>query len=204
MDDFILKTDLLDIQDVVKFIIIDMCSVDDFETLYKNRLCSYTRRGNTIHTIGEIKFSELTAENYIWEDICNDNDLEIIGKIVKFPSMKIPIRNAHIYKGSKGTGSHIHYHTYVANYLIKGKKLWYIFPHTDHNKEVIKKDGYVKMAKQRLSVNVWLMRKKRMLEKKIEGLQIIEQYEGEILCLPTNWFHIVLNLEDVMGVAYSW
>lgn len=195
------EMDLRNITDVRIFKITNLVDLKVFESTYKDKICSLTTRGNTLHVMDESPFSAVPQGYYAWEDI---DDLEEADSLVKIPMKHIPIRVAHIYKGGIDTGTHIHYHNYVVNYLIKGKKLWVVFPHTENNKRVIDSDGYIKTSKQRLSTKMWLIRKKRMLTMKIKGLQVIIQNEGEVLCLPDQWFHIVLNLEHSVGITYSW
>lgn len=203
-DEFINMSELFHTKIVRKFKIVDMCSLEKFEDEYKDKIVSLNTRGNILYVLAESKFSEIPENFYAWEDIETDEDLTLLNSLVKKPITERKLISTHIFKGPENTGANLHNHNYVVNYLIKGKKLWYVFPNTENNIKILENDGYVKREKQRLSPHIWVERKKRMLLRKIEGLQVIEHNEGEVLCLPDQWFHVVLNKEYVVGVSYSW
>lgn len=203
-DEFCNMSDLFDTKVIRKFKIKDICNVEMFEDTYKNKIVSLNKKGNLIFVLAESKFNDVPEGFYVWEDIETEEDLSILNTLIKTPITTKKLRSTHIYKGEANTGAHLHNHNYAVNYLIKGKKIWYIFPDTEHNKNLLKEDGYIKMKKQRMSASIWIERKKRLMMKFIEGFQVIEQNEGEVICIPDQWFHLVLNVEPVIGVSYSW
>lgn len=203
-EEFSKMTDLFQITEVKKFKIIDLVTHEKFEDTYKDKICYYSTRGNTIHIIGKVKFENLEPNYYIWQDVESEKDQSIANSLVKPLITDKPIRSSKIYKGIKNTGSHLHYHNFVINFLIKGKKRWFVFPQTEKNKKIVEDDGYVYRKKQRLSVSIWILRRKRLLENKLDGLVVFEQNAGEVVCLPDQWYHLVLNIEDCEGITYSW
>lgn len=204
MEEFSKKIELFKTSDVKKYQIIDLTSPERFEEIYKGKICGYSWRGNTIFTIGEVKFEDLDPKYYIWQEIETDEDQMIAYNIAKPLLTSNKIRSSKIYKGIAGTGSHIHYHNFAINFLIKGKKKWYAFPQSIKNKEAVESDGYTHGCKQRLSVPIWILRKERLFEQELEEVFIFEQNAGEVVCIPDQWYHLILNLEDCEGITYSW
>ena len=91
--------------------------------------------------------------------------------------------------GSPGTGSPVHYHNAAWNGLFYGRKRWFLLP------------PYEKII-SRIQVKKWvdedvptIMKKQRMVQ--------CDQTPGDLLYVPLNWAHAVLNVKESVAVAWE-
>merc|ERR1712224_249707 len=88
--------------------------------------------------------------------------------------------------GVAGTGAPIHFHKPAFNFLFKGRKLWCVHPPESavwSNEHIV---DYVK----RFSQDPWQA-----------GLNVLHQRPGDVLFIPNQWAHGVINLEEGIAVA---
>ena len=91
--------------------------------------------------------------------------------------------------GPRDSGSPPHFHRHVFNGLVYGLKHWYLWPpSTAHFAYSHVKD--------------W---QREYLEGKYSSFPAIEcvQRPGEVVYVPENWGHAVVNLEDSIAVAFE-
>eukprot|EP01038_Epipyxis_sp_PR26KG_P013711 gene13711-18391_t len=106
------------------------------------------------------------------------------------------------YLGPTFSGAPFHNHAPAFNYLVKGKKLWFITPpgrdlySSLHPLEWIASGG---AGFQNQSATSKAEAKKNSIYN--DKICHIEQNEGEILYIPRHWSHQTLNVEDSMGFA---
>lgn len=112
------------------------------------------------------------------------------------------------------TGSHPHAHKAAWNALFRGRKRWYYLhpywtdhseiwnvtgdPHGPNSHTAVPgfRSGYTSTVKE------WLFEGciDKLLEQGIE-LMSFDQYPGEVVFVPDNWPHAVMNLEPSVGIA---
>lgn len=183
------------------FTITDLISREGFINKYENKICYYSQRGNTVYVIGSIKFGNLLdnpiSDFYIWQPIENGNTV-----VTPLITNKV-LRSSNIYLGNTNTGSHLHSHSFAINFLISGRKMWYMIPNTEFNNKLLADEDFVEAKKLRLFVKTWLQVRTRFL-KKLEGVKSFIQEAGQVVTIPDNMYHLTLNLEQSMGITFSW
>lgn len=193
--------------------ILDLPSEEEFVTFFNNLRCIYSHNGNSICPKGKKLFKQVLNDirngiddgKYIWTDIAELSLFNEIKSMFGIPETHRTIRTSKLFLGDIGTGSHLHYHSPVCNFLISGKKKWIIFPNNEYNANIIKEELNFKRRKpQELSVGDWIEKNDDFLKTKIQGLEIIIQEARTVFFLPNDVFHIVLNLELTMGITCSW
>ena len=148
------------------------------------------------------------SQYYIFHNIKKDINMKpIMEKLIPLPySIKLIdyLRISRLYTGAKHTGCHLHKHSSACNYLISGKKIWVIFPNLPINNNYVYQNNWVYPLKSNELPKNWLKENYVNLKENILDLKIFVQYAGEVVFIPTNYFHAVVNLEDVYGITYSW
>lgn len=104
-----------------------------------------------------------------------------------FSSFSISLRQFII--GPRRSGSPPHFHGHAFNALVYGVKLWYLWPPSE---------AYFAFS----PVQDW---QSRYLEGQLGGPVALEcvQRPGDIVYVPENWGHAVVNVEDSIAVAYE-
>lgn len=160
---------------------------------------------------GKIKISTIFNEmhnnycrKYVWGNLFNHESEEKIRDIIPIIQNERETKSFKLFMGNSTTGSHVHYHAPASNFLFYGSKLWWIFPKNDNNKIVLTKIGYSKNIPIKINVNSWLNIYSEYLKENIIDLCIINQNEGDVIIIPNNFYHLVINLEPCMGIVYSW
>eukprot|EP00935_MAST-01C_sp_MAST-1C-sp1_P001949 g1949.t1 len=92
------------------------------------------------------------------------------------------------YFGPAMSGVSLHQHTNAWNALVYGAKQWFLFP------------PYAMYGPTGMPMTQWLDDFYPQLK---ESTQVFEctQYPGDVLYVPTDWYHGVINLKDSIGVA---
>eukprot|EP00729_Bicosta_minor_P007432 gene7432-22514_t len=92
---------------------------------------------------------------------------------------------------SFGSGAHAHVHRSAWNALVRGRKQWVLFP-----ADVLSPEG----VSQNMPALEWF---RTHLPKLRNAGMVVEfvQEAGEVVLVPDNWGHAVLNLEPSIGVA---
>jgi hypothetical protein len=183
------------------FISDDLIEQANFEKILENYNFDYSITDNVKTIKGNIKIKNLDNKNkYIFHNF--KNNIELINKIIEFPDLK-QLRILNIYKGFKNSGCNIHCHSPALNYLINGKKLWLMFPNNLNNINFLKKNNFV-YGKINERAKIWFEKNYNLLKNNIIGLKIFIQNKKNVVYIPNNYFHMIINLENVIGVVYSW
>lgn len=179
--------------------------VKDFEV-------NYSDCGNSTEPIGKMTVKRFLGRPY------DDNDqlyvfhntrqdelmFPIIKRLIPPPPTTRTMRISRLYMGHKGSGTHIHNHSVAVNYLIQGRKLWFTFPFTEHNSQML--DNILSKYGSILKTSVldWLNMNYDYLSENMTNFQITTQEQGECMVVPADYYHGIVNLENVVGVTYSW
>lgn len=140
---------------------------------------------------------------YVFHNIYQDKKFyEIIKKLIP-PISEKKIRISRLYVGEKGSGSHIHHHSFAVNYLIEGTKLWVLFPCTTFNIEFIEKNNIDYGSLKNSKPLEWVEQNKEMLLE-LQGVEFKIQEAGDVFTIPRGYYHGVYNLSRVCGITYSW
>ncbi|CAL8079455.1 unnamed protein product [Calicophoron daubneyi] len=100
-----------------------------------------------------------------------------------------------VYLGPKGTWTPLHadvYHSYSWSANIVGIKRWWFFP-PGEEKKLCDKNGHVPIEVRGLP-----------LDKMDVRHFVIEQHPGQIVFVPSGWYHEVLNLTDCVSINHNW
>ena len=112
--------------------------------------------------------------------------------------MPVPVRPqpAQFYLGAAGSGAPLHYHGDAYNVLAHGRKRWYLFPPDAANYSIV-------------PASVWAAQTLPDLCKRCEQGRAppwkcpltLTQEAGDILFVPRDWAHAVVNLQPSVGYA---
>lgn len=113
------------------------------------------------------------------------------------------IESAYYYIGGRDTGTILHRHQTAINILSSGKKRWLIFPHTEKNKYIVDKMKADWDTTKETSIVKWEEKYKKKLIKEAEYVFDFVQNKDELLLIPENCYHAVINLTDVRGIVFA-
>lgn len=91
-----------------------------------------------------------------------------------------------MYLGVAGSGVTLHEHTNAWNALVYGRKHWILLP------------PYVQYGPTHLPHHEWMQ---NWYPKFASQAYECTQYAGEVLYVPTNWMHSLINLQASIGIA---
>ena len=97
-----------------------------------------------------------------------------------------------LFIGAAGSGAQVHRHDGAINALVYGVKHWYMFPPTQRK---FAPDAFG------MPVDEWVEQILPQLRQ--GGIAPIEfiQSAGEVVFVPHDWAHVIVNLADVVGVS---
>jgi hypothetical protein len=126
------------------------------------------------------------------------NDINIQNYINNFDLNNLSCKLSEFYLGGIFTGTHLHKHIDVINFLIYGKKLWIIIPPTSKNKRLIKQKDWNYL---RIKGNVleFYNQNIEFIIKNFDHVFMTYQESGEIIYLPKDYFHLVINFSENIG-----
>tara|TARA_Y100000034_G_C6856961_1_gene389583 strand:- start:55 stop:1503 length:1449 start_codon:yes stop_codon:yes gene_type:complete len=110
------------------------------------------------------------------------------------------------FSGNKGTGALPHIHDVAINLLVSGKKRWVLFNTATIEGGKLQEDYYTRYDyKSFIDSNDWFNKEydTTLMEYKERGGEVYEfiQEAGDVVFIPNNWSHTVLNLEDCLGIV---
>jgi tetratricopeptide (TPR) repeat protein len=132
----------------------------------------------------------LSQPMYIFHDSARSSRLFRDANLSQFESLPMKA-TSELYIGARGSGAHCHMHSAALNFLAHGTKRWYIFPPMQQN---LGEDFYG------MPVQEWEVSSLQSLPTHLAPY-IFTQRAGEVLYIPTQWPHAVINLENVTGVT---
>ncbi len=179
--------------------------IKDFEVCYSDY-------GNSTKLIGKMTVKNFLNrphkdddQLYVFHNTYKDEKMfHIIRRLIPPPETTRLMRISRLYMGHKGSGTHIHNHSIAVNYLLQGRKLWFICPFTEHNTKIIDSISSNYGDIKQTSVLDWLNANYEYLSQNITNFETIIQEEGDCMFVPQDYYHGIINLENVIGVTYSW
>lgn len=134
----------------------------------------------------------MNMENLILKEININNYLPT------FNLQNLSCKLSEFYIGGIKTGTHLHKHINVLNFLIYGKKLWIIIPPTKTNKKLIKEKNWDYFN---LSGNVYdfYLQNINFILENFKNVFITYQESNEIIYIPKDYFHLVINFSENIG-----
>lgn len=168
----------------------------------------YLLKNNNYITIKEyIDYLDRNDEEYkyifhgIIDNFCNIllKDINLNNYIIN-PNLS---KSCFFYIGNIFTGTHLHKHSKALNFLIYGKKLWVIIPPTNRNKKLIKENNW-SYSNMKGNVHDFYEKNINNILKNFNNVFITYQNSGEIIFIPKNYYHLVLNFSENIGFTYSY
>lgn len=204
--------------EVQLLVIQDFVASDDFLKALKDIKVGVASSSNSTQLNSSDVFANFVqhsmlkdSSKYVFHDVTKDtNARSIIPSMIPIPRF-IPARNmdqlriCRLYAGAKHSGTNIHQHSAALNYLVQGRKLWITFPFNEQNRQFIERHN-MRYGQVKERAIEWLVQKQHILRQPnaIKGLKFFVQKRGEVAYVPPGCYHAVVNLEDVMGITYSW
>ena len=126
------------------------------------------------------------------------NDINIEKYIKTFNINNLSCRLSEFYLGNLYSGTHLHKHIDVLNFLIYGIKLWIIIPPTRKNINLIKKKnwGYLNITG---SIFEFYINNINFILENFSKVFITYQKSGEIIYIPKDYFHFIINFSENIG-----
>lgn len=186
--------------------IVDLIDSEILLRTFKNVKLYYAINGNSTYletrTTLEENIRNKHKKRYIFSDLLKDNISHICSSLIKLPSIEGKFIKNRLYCGSRGTGSHFHFHPPAVNYLVSGMKLWIMMPFSKRNIYLYQK--YFEYGTITEDITLWLNKKYKLILSHCENCIVFIQNSGTSVFVPDSYFHFVLNLSDVIGITYSW
>ena len=194
----------------------DMPSYNDFSNFVSNMNFHYTSKNDVIDAIDSPNMTKtihkLKNNEYIFDTFNDEISKKYILQNFKPPKHLFAKNNCHyrtsrIYYGHQNFPILIHKHSSALNYLVKGKKLWIIFPSTQHNNvkfnemEDIFNDNNNNVNDD---YNKFLIENFNNIKNDIHDFHFFVQDEKEIVYIPDYWWHGLINLDSSLGITFSW
>lgn len=151
------------------------------------------------------------VNNYVFHNVKSDPMFSTaMTELITIPDF-LPAKNmddlriCRLYAGAKYSGTNLHAHSAALNYMISGKKLWILFPNNETTRAFVEKHK-MKFGEVEEYTLDWFQRNydNLMKHKNELYLQIAIQNAKEVMYVPPSYYHAVINLDDVIGITYSW
>lgn len=196
----------------------DMIGFNDFVNRLSSFQVHYAIGSNSTQLVSADNFKnfveismQINSKKYVFHNVTKDAELiKLMPDLIPIPKF-LPVqemnelRICRLYAGAKHSGTNLHQHSAALNFLVSGKKLWMTFPTSEKNNAFVIKNkmqyGYV----NDLALN-WLYDNYELLIAKdsIDGLNFFIQNSGDVAYVPNGHYHAIINLEDSVGITYSW
>ena len=194
----------------------NLISFDSFLKIIRNHNGNYGNSGRPAWNVGEVLIDDILDNNniiinlnnnYVFDD-CYQKDIvkELFQDIIyKNNSIiqNLKTKDVNISIAKKYTGANLHQHHGALNYLIKGKKSWLMFPPHKHNSKFIRRKRFL-FHQINEEPYEWFINNYERMRKNIPELIVFQQNEKDIVYVPEQWFHHVINLEDSFAIVYTW
>lgn len=116
-----------------------------------------------------------------------------------FPNMNVSLKQLTV--GPRGSGSPPHFHRHVLNALVYGVKKWFLWPPSEALFDFRHvQDWYTDYSSSRAVGGEGERERER-----VGGGGVVEcvQRPGDVVYVPENWGHAVINTMDSIAVAYE-
>lgn len=196
----------------------ELCDAKIFCAKLNKIEVQYSESGEATKLVGSLNFDQFVRTvmpkdngKYVFHNILKDRracniipQLIRIPKFIKKNNMR-DLRISRLYAGGKYSGTHLHIHSEALNYLVSGKKLWVMFPFSSKNNDFVDSNN-MRYGQVKSTALQWFMDSYRLMTapNAIENLNIFIQEEKEVVYVPLGCHHAVVNLEDSIGITYSW
>lgn len=166
-----------------------------------------------LNEIIENKKNKISEENiYVFHNVLIDNNIKkIIPNFINLPKNIKDIETLRIsrfYMGYKNSGTFLHNHSSALNYLLRGKKLWLVYPYSLQNYSYNKLNNLLYDTKylknKEKNILEWFKINLLKIKEDIIDSKIFIQNEGDVIFLPNLYYHTVLNLDYCIGITYSY
>ena len=196
----------------------NMVDSDLFLSSLKDFKVHYAKSNNSTDLEYEMNFGKFVNEimpydndKYVFHNVLRDEELtKKIIHLIPVPSfIKIKkvsdLRISRLYAGGKHSGTNLHIHSQALNYLVKGKKLWVVFPYNSSNNKFVEQNN-MQYGKVKTSTLKWFLDSHQILQNanEITGMKVFIQQAKEVVYIPSGSHHAVVNLENSLGITYSW
>jgi len=143
--------------------------------------------------LNENKLSASTAANIPYlaiQQLQQQKQLEANFTFPSFARQFLPYSyslDTQLFLGPEGVGAPMHFHNHAFNLVVFGAKRWYLLPPT-------------RRVYSKLKTATWLDSLQDEQERPLECVQ----GEGELLYVPFQWAHGIINLGDTVSVTLEW
>ena len=203
---------------VCKLVMPEMIKSNEFIASLGSNEVHYATSCNSTQLVSSANFKDfvdktMTKDNtkYVFHNVTKDPNLAgIMDQLIPMPQF-LPVKKmsqlriCRLYAGGKYSGTNLHNHSAALNYLVSGKKFWITFSFNKETHAFVEsnsmKYGTVKdNTIQWLSKNLDLLN----LNKEMLHLECFMQEGGQVVYLPEGQYHAIINLDDSIGITYSW
>jgi len=205
---------ILDWNTPIIFKVLNRLSKNEFIKAMSTFFFDWSKDGISNKPLGKINYRDFLIEldscalsdKYVF-----DINRKLTEQVVKIKEL-IPCPDVHfintrepkvvIYTGGINTCTGLHTHDESLNYLIHGKKLWIIFSDSKENQKYVNKEGYMNFVRN-CKTRDWLKKDFVNLKKNLTDLYIFTQVSGDVVYIPSNYYHAVINLKNSYGFTYN-
>ena len=107
------------------------------------------------------------------------------------------------YIGKRNTGTILHRHDSAINILSEGRKRWLMFPPTKKNNALVARLHADWNTSDETKIVEWEAKFRSKLVRDADFVFDFVQEANQLLWIPENWYHAVINLTDSRGIVFS-
>lgn len=196
----------------------EMVAIETFKASLNSKQVNYADSCNTTVLVNSENFKTFVEKTmvsnnnkYVFHNVTKDpNIVHTIDKLIPIPKF-LPVKKTNqlricrLYAGGKYSGTNLHNHSAALNYLVSGKKLWITFPFNKETHAFVESNA-MKYGTVKQHTIKWLRNNlSLLLSKESElGLNFFTQKSSEVVYLPAGHYHAIINLDNCIGITYSW
>ena len=196
----------------------DMIKANEFIASLSAKEVQYANSCNSTNLVSSVNFKHFVDKTmvrdnakYVFHNVAKDPNIAgVMDQLIPIPQF-LPVKKmsqlriCRLYAGGKYSGTNLHNHSAALNYLVSGKKFWITFSFNKETHAFVESNS-MKYGTVKDNTIQWLSKNYDLLNENQELLQLefFMQEGGQVVYLPEGQYHAIINLDDCIGITYSW
>ena len=195
-----------------------MIKANEFIASLSAKEVQYANSCNSTNLVSSVNFKHFVDKTmvrdnakYVFHNVAKDPNIAgVMDQLIPIPQF-LPVKKmsqlriCRLYAGGKYSGTNLHNHSAALNYLVSGKKFWITFSFNKETHAFVESNS-MKYGTVKDNTIQWLSKNYDLLNENQELLQLefFMQEGGQVVYLPEGQYHAIINLDDSIGITYSW